>query len=120
MSTIRPRDPARTRVTFARQAISSSPSATPHGRSPNSWRFCARLDVTLLVDVRSIPRSRITPQFNKERLPDALAAEGIGGRAHHGLGQVVPAPLTPGAHVLAGGTLRYPAAADQGVSAGGD
>jgi uncharacterized protein (DUF488 family) len=32
------------------------------------------LDVTLLVDVRSIPRSRITPQFNKERLPDALAA----------------------------------------------
>ncbi len=47
--------------------------------------------VTLLVDVRSIPRSRTTPQFNQETLPGALAAEGIGyrhlsalgGRRHH-------------------------------------
>ena len=45
-----------------------------------------------LVDVRSIPRSRTTPRFNKGTLPDAVAAEGIGvlnwwvcvsgGRAH--------------------------------------
>ena len=50
-----------------------------------------QVDVTLLVDVRSIPRSRMTPQFNKDTLPAALAAEGIGyqhldalgGRRHH-------------------------------------
>jgi uncharacterized protein (DUF488 family) len=48
------------------------------------------VEVTLLVDVRSIPRSRATPQFNGDRLPGALAAEGIayrhlpalGGRRH--------------------------------------
>ena len=47
--------------------------------------------VTLLVDVRSIPRSRTNPQFNADTLPDALAPEGIGyrhlralgGRRHH-------------------------------------
>ena len=50
-----------------------------------------QVDVTLLVDVRSFPRSRTTPQFNQDTLPDALAAEGIGyrhlgaigGRRHH-------------------------------------
>jgi uncharacterized protein (DUF488 family) len=50
-----------------------------------------QVDVTLLVHVRSIPRSRTTPQFNGETLPDALAADGIGyrhlpalgGRRHH-------------------------------------
>lgn len=30
-----------------------------------------------LVDVRSIPRSRTNPQFNRDTLPDALAAEHI-------------------------------------------
>jgi uncharacterized protein (DUF488 family) len=50
-----------------------------------------QVDVTLLVDVRSIPRSRTTPQFNSDTLPDSLAADGIGyrhlralgGRRHH-------------------------------------
>lgn len=50
-----------------------------------------QVDVTLLVDVRSIPRSRTTPQVNLDTLPDSLAAEGIsyrhlqvlGGRRHH-------------------------------------
>jgi uncharacterized protein (DUF488 family) len=50
-----------------------------------------QVDVTLLVDVRSIPRSRTTPQFNGDTLPGSLAAEGIGyrhlralgGRRHH-------------------------------------
>ena len=50
-----------------------------------------QVDVTLLVDVRSIPRSRTTPQFNGDTLPDALAPDGIGyrhlpalgGRRHH-------------------------------------
>jgi uncharacterized protein (DUF488 family) len=48
-------------------------------------------DVTTLVDVRSIPRSRAMPQFNIDTLPAALAAAGIryehlralGGRRHH-------------------------------------
>ncbi|MCW4045071.1 MAG: DUF488 domain-containing protein [Candidatus Bathyarchaeota archaeon] len=33
--------------------------------------------VALVVDVRTVPRSRHNPQFNKETLPDALKAEGI-------------------------------------------
>jgi uncharacterized protein (DUF488 family) len=35
-------------------------------------------DITLVVDVRSVPRSRHNPQFNKETLPAALKAEGLG------------------------------------------
>ena len=51
-----------------------------------------QVEVTLLVDVRSIPRSRTTPQFNRGLpLPGFLAADGIGyrhlpalgGRRHH-------------------------------------
>lgn len=50
-----------------------------------------QVEVDLLVDVRSIPRSRAMPQFNLDRLPDSLAVEGIGyqhlpllgGRRHH-------------------------------------
>jgi uncharacterized protein (DUF488 family) len=42
--------------------------------------------VDLLVDVRSIPRSRFTPQFNRDLLPDALALEGIGYEHLHALG----------------------------------
>ena len=37
-------------------------------------------DVTLLVDVRSIPRSRTNPQFNADTLPGSLAGAGIGYR----------------------------------------
>ena len=33
--------------------------------------------VTELVDVRTVPRSRHNPQFNKEALPESLAAVGI-------------------------------------------
>jgi uncharacterized protein (DUF488 family) len=50
-----------------------------------------QVDVTLLIDVRSFPRSRAMPQFNGDTLAVALAAEGIGyrhlralgGRRHH-------------------------------------
>ncbi|MFA6954935.1 MAG: DUF488 domain-containing protein [Thermoanaerobaculia bacterium] len=45
-----------------------------------------QVDVTLLVDVRSIPRSRTTPQFNEDTLPNALANDGIGYRHLHALG----------------------------------
>jgi uncharacterized protein (DUF488 family) len=33
--------------------------------------------ITLLVDVRTVPRSRTNPQFNRETLPAALAEAGI-------------------------------------------
>jgi len=42
--------------------------------------------VTLLVDVRAVPRSRHNPQFNKETLPEALAAVGVGYLHLQGLG----------------------------------
>jgi uncharacterized protein (DUF488 family) len=34
-------------------------------------------EVDLLVDIRSVPRSRANPQFNRETLPASLAAAGI-------------------------------------------
>jgi uncharacterized protein (DUF488 family) len=42
--------------------------------------------VELVVDVRSIPRSRRNPQFNGDALPAALAAAGIGYRHLPALG----------------------------------
>ncbi len=42
--------------------------------------------VTHVVDVRTIPRSRRNPQFNRETLPDALQAVGIGYEHMAGLG----------------------------------
>jgi uncharacterized protein (DUF488 family) len=45
-----------------------------------------QVDVTLLADVRSIPHSRTTPQFNADTLPGPLAAECIGYRHLAALG----------------------------------
>lgn len=53
-----------------------------------------QVGVDLLVDVRSIPRSRAAPQFNLDTLPGSLATYGIryqhlrslGGRRHHAKG----------------------------------
>ena len=42
--------------------------------------------IELLVDVRSIPRSRTNPQFNIDVLPGALAAAGLGFRHLPSLG----------------------------------
>lgn len=50
-----------------------------------------QVGVTLVTDVRSIPRSRRVPQFNGDTLPASLAEHGIdyrhvaalGGRRHH-------------------------------------
>ena len=58
---------------------------------PEFVALLRQADVTQLVDVRSIPRSRTTPQFNGDALPLPLAAAGIryrhvaalGGRRHH-------------------------------------
>ncbi len=35
-------------------------------------------EVDLLADVRTVPRSRRNPQFNRDALPEALAGAGIG------------------------------------------
>jgi len=42
--------------------------------------------VDLLVDVRTMPRSRHNPQFNRDALPDSLAAAGIAYEHMPGLG----------------------------------
>jgi uncharacterized protein (DUF488 family) len=42
--------------------------------------------VTRLIDVRTMPRSRHNPQFNRDTFPGALAAEGIGYEHMAGLG----------------------------------
>jgi uncharacterized protein (DUF488 family) len=34
--------------------------------------------VTLVADVRTVPRSRHNPQFNRDTLPQALKAAGLG------------------------------------------
>ena len=47
--------------------------------------------VTLLIDVRSFPRSRANPQFNADVLSDALAGAGIGYRHMKALGGRRPA-----------------------------
>jgi uncharacterized protein (DUF488 family) len=66
-----------------------------------------QVDVDLLIDVRSFPRSRAVPQFNIDTLPTSLAAERIGyqhltalgGRRHHKKG--APASLNTLWRVLA-------------------
>src|SRR5579872_4274257 len=45
-----------------------------------------QVDVDLLVDVRSIPRSRTNPQFNVDALPKPLGDAGIGYRHLSALG----------------------------------
>jgi len=42
--------------------------------------------ITKIVDVRTIPRSRHNPRFNRETLPDALNSSGIGYTHIPGLG----------------------------------
>lgn len=61
----------------------------------------AQVGVDLLVDVRSIPRSRTNPQFNADTLPEALAAAGIGyrhlpvlGGLRHHAKDAMPSPNT--------------------------
>src|SRR5579859_1866867 len=43
-------------------------------------------DITELIDVRTVPRSRHNPQFNRETLPHTLSAAGIGYRHMAALG----------------------------------
>lgn len=55
-----------------------------------------QVSVELIIDVRSIPRSRTNPQFNADVLPESLAAAGmayrhlpaLGGRRHRSQGSI--------------------------------
>jgi uncharacterized protein (DUF488 family) len=74
--------------------------------------------VERLVDVRSVPRSRVNPQFNADALPGPLAASGIryahlkalGGLRHHPKG----APPSPNTLWRSGAFRNY---ADYAMSA---
>ena len=51
------------------------------GHSTRTLEFFIRMlkahEVTMVVDIRTVPRSKHNPQFNKETLPDELKASGI-------------------------------------------
>jgi uncharacterized protein (DUF488 family) len=51
-----------------------------HGRRPlgEFVDLLRSVDVTCLVDVRTVPRSRTNPQYNRDVLPEQLAPFGIG------------------------------------------
>lgn len=66
--------------------MTGSPSQTASpvmtiGHSTRALEFFIRMlkahQVTMVVDTRTVPRSRHNPQFNKETLPDKLKAVGI-------------------------------------------
>jgi uncharacterized protein (DUF488 family) len=53
-------------------------------------------EIGLLLDIRTVPRSRHNPQYNRDSLPDTLAAEGINYRHVAGLGGLRhPKPDSP-------------------------
>lgn len=60
--------------------------------------------VTLLVDVRTVPRSRHNPQFNAEALPERLSGAQIGYAHAAGLGGF--RTRRPIRRMLAGATCR--------------
>jgi uncharacterized protein (DUF488 family) len=49
-------------------------------------RLLKENEVGCVLDIRTVPRSRHNPQFNRDALPDSLAAAGIGYRHIAGLG----------------------------------
>jgi len=51
-------------------------------------------EVRLLADIRTVPRSRTNPQFNKDTLPDALAASSISYEHMAALGGLRPKSRT--------------------------
>src|SRR5215469_15829366 len=53
---------------------------------PDFVELLRQVSVDLLVDVRSVPRSRANPQFNADTLPHSLAAAGIAYRHLAALG----------------------------------
>jgi uncharacterized protein (DUF488 family) len=66
------------------------PSVLTIGHSTHALEFFIRMlkahEVTMIVDIRTVPRSKHNPQFNKETLPEKLGAVGIGYKHMSGLG----------------------------------
>ncbi|HZP61253.1 MAG TPA: DUF488 domain-containing protein [Opitutaceae bacterium] len=54
--------------------------------NPADRRFRGPASAAELIDVRTVPRSRHNPQFNRETLPHTLSAAGIGYRHMAALG----------------------------------
>jgi len=74
---------------FARQSQAMTTIFTIGHSTRTIAEFVALLRqaaVDLLIDVRSIPRSRTNPQFNADALPETLAEAGIGYRHLAALG----------------------------------
>lgn len=70
------------------------------GHSTRTLEFFIRMleahEVIKVVDIRTVPRSKRNPQFNKETLPDGLKAAGIGYVHMPGLGGLRhPRPDSP-------------------------
>jgi uncharacterized protein (DUF488 family) len=57
--------------------------------------------VKKLVDVRTVPRSRFNPQFNRDTLPNSLKAAGIGYVHMPGVGRLTAPPGRLSKHRLA-------------------
>jgi uncharacterized protein (DUF488 family) len=88
-----------------RATIAGNPTIFTIGHSTRTIAefvaLLAQVGVNLLIDVRSVPRSRKNPQFNAETLRETLAAAGIayrhlpalGGLRHHAKG-AIPSPNT--------------------------
>ena len=74
----------------ARRILALTPTVLTIGHSTRPIEEFLRLldnqGVTRLVDVRTIPRSRHNPQFNKDSLPNALKSAGIAYMHMSGLG----------------------------------
>src|SRR5439155_20722931 len=72
-------------ISCSRGSAVRSPEATPPiltvGHSARTLEDFIRLltahGVKLVVDVRTIPRSKRNPQFNQESLPDSLRTSGV-------------------------------------------
>lgn len=61
-------------------------------------QLLCRHGVTLVADVRTVPRSRLNPQFNREALPHALEPAGLKYQHLPGLGGLRrPLPASPNA-----------------------
>jgi uncharacterized protein (DUF488 family) len=75
---------------MAEHRAQSSPLVLTVGHSNRSLEILIEMlgahEVELLIDVRTIPRSRHNPQFNGESLPDALRVVGIAYEHRKGLG----------------------------------
>lgn len=70
------------RLAKRKPAKSNAPTVLSIGHSTRSIEEFIRLlqahDVTRVVDVRTIPRSRHNPQFNRDALPASLKKAGVG------------------------------------------